>query len=113
MSTELILIAVLGSGLALWAAQAVRLWVANRQLEESVESATIIEKALVHEPGSGWEPDQRHVLVFALPDGSHRNFAVTESLYKQVHAGQSGQLHTRGSWFCGFERDSGEPPKTK
>lgn len=106
MSTELIVIAVLGGSLALWAAQALRLWSLNRHQTECTEPATIIEKALVHEPGSGWDPDERHVLVFALADGSHRNFAVSESLYKEVHAGQSGQLHTRGSWFCGFERES-------
>ncbi|WP_395145505.1 DUF2500 family protein [Armatimonas sp.] len=103
MSTELIVLLLLGGCIVLWGAQSLRTWWANRCEAELLTPAVVLEKSLVHQPGSGWEPDQRHVLTFSLPDGSRRHFAVTEAQYQKVHAGDSGQLHTRGSWFRGFE----------
>nr|WP_309696697.1 DUF2500 family protein [Armatimonas sp.] len=103
MSTELIVLMLLGGCIVLWGVQSLRTWWANRCEAEQLTTAVVQEKSLVHEPGSGWEPDQRHVLTFSLPDGSRRHFTVTEAQYQKVHAGDQGQLHTRGSWFRGFE----------
>ncbi len=105
MSGELLVLIGLGSIVALWGAQMLRTWWVNQHQKEQIETALVLEKALVQEQGSGWDPDQRPVVTFALADGSRRHFVVTEAQYQQFHAGQQGQLHTRGSWFRGFDFD--------
>lgn len=92
------------AGLGIWSVQFLRQWWANRSQEELVQRAMVLEKALVQEHGSGWDPDQSHVVTFALPDGSRRHFTVSETFYQTIHAGDQGELHTRGSWFKGFEK---------
>jgi Protein of unknown function (DUF2500) len=103
MSGELLVLMSLGSIVALWGAQRLRTWWANQHQKEQIDQAWVLEKALVQEHGSGWDPDQRHVVTFSLPDGSRRHFVVSEVQYQRIHAGQEGQLHTRGSWFHSFE----------
>lgn len=103
MSTELIVLFSLGGFLLLWGGQHLRDWWVNRREQEQIAAAVVLEKALVHEPGSGWDPDQNYVLTFSLLDGSRRHFTVTEAQYQKVHAGDRGQLRTRGSWFRGFD----------
>lgn len=103
MSGELLVLSILGGVVALWAAQLLRAWWVNQHQPEQTEVAMVLEKALVQEKGSGWEPDQHCMVTFSLPDGTRRHFVVTEGQYKALHAGQQGRLHTRGSWFRSFE----------
>ena len=103
MSGELLVLSLLGGVVALWGGQFLRTWWANQHQQELSERAMVLEKARVQEQGSGWDPDQHYVVTFSLTDGTHRNFVVTEGQYQALHAGQEGQLHTRGSWFRSFE----------
>jgi hypothetical protein len=102
MSGELWVLSCLGSIVVLWGVQGLWGWWTNRQQQEQMEAATVVQKALVHEKGSGWEPDERYVVTFSLPEGGRRQFVVTEVQYKQVYAGQTGQLLTQGSQFRSF-----------
>ncbi|WP_309715915.1 DUF2500 family protein [Armatimonas sp.] len=106
MSGEFWVLIGLGSIIVLWGLQSLWSWWGNRRQLEQIEVATVVQKALVHEQGSGWEPDERYVVTFSLPDGARRHFVVTEAQYKQVHAGQMGQLLTRGSRFRSFTQTS-------
>lgn len=103
MSGELWLLLALGSVIVLWGISMARSWWANQRAATVDLAAEVVSKQLQHETGSGWEAAERFVVTFLLSDGSQKDFPVSENEFKRISLGQRGTLHTRGSWYRGFE----------